>query len=175
MLKFQMVILSENESMKIKITDLKTDRHWRSATGYDEKRFYKLLNFFKKSYEEIFGRNMTIRHKDTPIIPSLADEEELLFFTLFSLKSGLTYDLLGITCGMDASNARRNQEIGLRVLKKVLSEGNFAPKREFESVQEFEEYLKEYDTLIFDGTEQRIQRPKENQSDSYSGKKKHIR
>jgi hypothetical protein len=32
------------------------------------------------------------------------------------LKSGLTYDLLGLLCGMDMSNVQRNQEIGIRIL-----------------------------------------------------------
>ena len=51
-----------------------------------------------------------------------------------------------------------------------------APKREFATVAEFEEYFKEYDTLLLDGTEQRRQRPSvnETQKDHYSGKKKRI-
>ena len=40
--------------------------------------------------------------------------------TLFNLKSGLTYDLLGLVSGMDASNAKRNQDAGLAILGKAL-------------------------------------------------------
>jgi hypothetical protein len=40
---------------------------------------------------------------------------ELLLFTLLSLKSGLTLDLLGLMCGMDGSNVKRNQLIGLEI------------------------------------------------------------
>ena len=102
--------------------------------------------------------------------------EDLLFFTLFSLKSGLTYDLLGLVTGMDASNAKRNQQIGISLLKEALSSGGYAPKREFKDVEEFKEFFKDSDSIIIDGTEQRMQRPKdtEKQKDSYSGKKKRI-
>ena len=36
-----------------------------------------------------------------PIHPVLRNHDDLLFFTLFSLKSGLTYDLLGFVSGFD--------------------------------------------------------------------------
>lgn len=44
----------------------------------------------------------------------------------------------------------------------------------FESVPEFEDFFRKYDTLIIDGTEHPIQRPSEedSQKDNYSGKKK---
>lgn len=59
----------------------------------------------------------------------------------------------------------------------MLSAKKYAPARSFDSVAEFEEYFRKYDTLIIDGTEQRIQRPskKDSQIDNYSGKKKDIR
>ena len=53
-----------------------------------------------------------MRPAEIEVRASLQSEEELLYFTLFSLKCGLTYDLLGLVCGMDGSNAKRNQEIG---------------------------------------------------------------
>ncbi len=102
--------------------------------------------------------------------------EELLFFTLFSLKSGLTYDLLGLVTGMDGTNAMRNQKVGISILKEALLLGGYAPKREFKNVEDFKEFFKDTDSIILDGTEQRIQRPKdtEKQKDSFSGKKNRI-
>lgn len=61
------------------------------------------------------------------------------------------------------------------MLKKTLSDNGYAPRREFKTVDEFKEYFKNTNTLIFDGTEQRIQRPKEEQKENYSGKKNVIR
>ncbi len=49
------------------------------------------------------------------------------------------------------------------------------PKREFKDAAQFAEYLENEETLIFDGVEQRVQRPgaDETQKDYYSGKKSH--
>ncbi|WP_167851943.1 hypothetical protein [Hymenobacter elongatus] len=37
-----------------------------------------------------------------PVGTSVKSEADLLFFTLFSCQSGLTYDVLGLVCGMAA-------------------------------------------------------------------------
>ena len=66
------------------------------------------------------------------------NEEELLLYTLFSLKSGLTYDLLGFVTGIDASNAQRNQKTGVEILKKTLASKGKLPKRNFVNVKDFE-------------------------------------
>ena len=120
---------------------------------------------------------MTERGAFIPREVVIKTEEELLFFTLFSFKANLTYDLLGLVSGMDGSNAKRNQELGIAVLKEALAQTGHAPKREFATVAEFEAYFQEYETLLVDGTEQRKQRPgnKEEQKDCYSGKKKSMR
>lgn len=159
--------------MKLQIAELKTERQWRAATGFDQVRFEKLLVVFTASYLSLYGKSVADRQADIKGAPSLRSEAELLFFTLFSLKSGLTYDLLGLVCGMDASNAKRNQEIGLRVLEHALASTGSMPKREFKDEAEFAEYLENEETLIFDGVEQSIQRPgdDETQKDHYSGKK----
>ena len=104
---------------------------------------------------------------------SLRSEEELLFFTLFSLKVGLTYDVLGFVSGMDGSNAKRNQTLGLTVLEHALEAAQCLPRRKFKDAAEFAESLLPEKTLIFDGLEQRMQRPSDDeaQRDPYSGKK----
>lgn len=160
--------------MKLKISDLKTERQWRAATGFDQDRFEKLLNLFTVSYLNLYGKSVAERQADIEVTPGLTSEEELLFFTLFSLKTELTYDLLGLVCGMDASNTNKNHELGLRVLEQALATARCLPKREFKNVAEFAEYLKNEKTLIFDGMEQRTQRPNDNeaQKENSSGKKK---
>ena len=159
--------------MKLKISDLKTERHWRAATGFDQVRFEKLLLLFTASYLRLHGQSVVARQAELEVTPSLTSEEELLYFTLFSLKSGLTYDLLGVVCGMDAGNAKRNQELGLSILSEALAAAGCQPKREFKDAADFAEYLKNEETLIFDGTEQRTQRPGQSESpkDYCSGKK----
>jgi len=155
------------------MSDLKTERQWRAATGFDQLRFEQLLGLFTTSYLSLYGQPVAERQAELEVTPNLTSEAELLFFTLFSLKAGLTYDLLGLVCGMDAANAKRNQQLGLRVLEQTLATAGCLPKREFKDAAEFAEYLKQEETLIFDGTEQRTQRPNNDaaQKENYSGKK----
>ena len=82
--------------MKLKISDLKTDRQWRAATGFNQTRFEKLPVLFTASYLNLHGKSVAQRQADIEVTPSLSSEEELLYFTLFSLKAGLTYDLLAL-------------------------------------------------------------------------------
>jgi hypothetical protein len=48
---------------------------------------------FTASYCELFGHSGAHRQADLEVTPSLQSEQELLFFTLFSLKVSLTYDV----------------------------------------------------------------------------------
>lgn len=159
--------------MKLQISDLNTDREWSAATGCTKPQFEKLLVLFAKSYLELYGRPVAERQAEIEVTPSLSSEEELLFFTLFSLKVGLTYDVLAFVSGMDRSNAKRNQTLGLKVLEHALEAAQCLPRRKFKDAAEFAEYFKQEETLIFDGVEQRMQRPSDDeaQRDCYSGKK----
>jgi hypothetical protein len=159
--------------MKLQISDLKTTRQWRAATGLDKARFAQLLVLFTAGYLELFGQSVAARQTGLAVTPSLPSEEELLYFTLFSLKSGLTHDLLGVVCGMDGANAHRNQALGIKVLQHTLTAAGCLPKREFKDAEEFAEYLKNDPELIFDGLAQRTQRPgnNEEQKENYTGKK----
>ena len=159
--------------MKIQLSDLTAERKGRAATGLDQQRFEKLLKLFKKFYVKIYGKPVQERQVQTEIAYCLNSEEELLFFTLLSLKSGLTYDLLGLVCGMEASNAKRNQQTGVKVLQRLFQELGYAPQRKFMNIDEFLEHFADTEELIIDATEQTIQRPsdKKNQKQYYSGKK----
>lgn len=163
--------------MNISLSQLKTERHWRSATGMDKPRFEKLLSAFQSAYERYFNRTLAERQFDSPQECTLNGYEELLFFTLFSFKADLTYDLLGLVCGFDGSNAKRNEDIGVIILKSALTDLGHTPVREFKSVEDFKNYFTKNIKLIIDGTEQRRQRPSDFQSQKevYSGKKKPIR
>ena len=160
--------------MNISINDLKTERQWRSATGYNKQRFTNLLNLFERQYLVTFGRTLAESRADSPKESVVETEEDLLLLTLLGLKSGLTSDLLGLMTGVDGSSAFRNRGTGLSVLQSMFNGRGFAPVREFKSVEKFEEYFQEYETLLIDGEEQPIQRPldEDSQIDHFSGKKK---
>lgn len=74
--------------MKFSVSDLRTDRQWRSVTGLDKNRFYKLLEHFKETYMEIYSLPLHDRQVDNDIEYCIRNEEDLLLFTLFSIKSG---------------------------------------------------------------------------------------
>lgn len=90
---------------------------------------------FCASYLEIYGKPVAERQAALDIPPSLPSEEALLFFTLFSLKTGLTYDALGFVSGMDRANAKRHQSLGLEVLKHALEQAQCLPARTFATAQ----------------------------------------
>ena len=58
--------------MNLSVSALKTDRHWRSATGLDQKRFDKLLLLVEQSYEQIYGKTIQQRQIDSPEQPALS-------------------------------------------------------------------------------------------------------
>ncbi len=147
--------------MQLSISALTTERKWRAATGMTQARFENLLSHFRQAYARLF--DLQIAERDAFAIHEsvIKTEEELLFFTLFSFKAGLTYDLLGFVSGMDTANAKRYQDRGIAVLQEALTTAGHLPKREFASVGEFEAYFKQHETLMLDGTEQRVQRPQD--------------
>ena len=154
----------------------KNDREWRATTGMDERRFLLLLEIFEPAYVSVHGRRIEYRVADSPEKLTFITYKSLLFFTLFSLKSGLTYDLLGFVFHLDVSNAKRNQSMGLEVLQKALRDADLLPKRLFATAEEFALHFQGHRAVILDGTEQRMQRPgdQEEQKSCYSGKKKRI-
>ena len=159
--------------MKLQMAALTTERQRCAATGYTAVQFDKLLALFTRSYFELYGQTVAQRQAELEVVPTLTSERELLFFTLFSLKAGLTYDLLGFVSGMDASYAKRNQQLGLDVLQHTLAAAQCLPRRQFKDAAAFKRYVQNETTVIFDGLEQRLQRPHDNevQRDFYSGKK----
>lgn len=93
--------------MKISAQDLNTPRQWRAAVGCDAHHFDELLPVFSQAYAALYHGQLSDRIVIHPSERRMKDEADLLFFTLFSCKSGLTYDVLGLVCGTDADAAKR--------------------------------------------------------------------
>jgi hypothetical protein len=162
--------------MAINYKEVRNDRQWKASTGLSEEQFFTLVKMFGEAYERLFGVSMTDRQSNSTSESTFKTYEDLLFFSLYSLKSGLTYDLLGLTFGLDGANAYQNQALGLRVLRAALEHGGHMPKRAYQSVEEFKEHWSEESEILIDATEQRRQRPanQQDQKEDFSGKKKHI-
>ena len=141
----------------------KNARMWSATVGFSEKKFRQLLKVFTRAYEDEFGRSLQERIADSLKEVTFSTPESLLLFTLFSLKSGLTYDGLGFVYEIDGSNAKRNQSLGLRVLMRALQDAGLLPVREFLDPEAFYVHFKKETVLLLDGTEQRIQRPSDKE------------
>lgn len=160
--------------MAITYKDVRNERQWKASTGLSEDQFNKLVQIFGLAYESLFGESMEDRQSNSTGTSTFKTYGDLLFFTLYSIKSGLTYDLLGLTFSLDGANAYQNQALGLRVLRAAMEQGGYMPKRQYQSVEEFKEHWKEESEILIDATEQTRQRPgnQQEQKEDYSGKKK---
>lgn len=160
--------------MAISYQDIRTDRQWSAATGLTKDQFFNLIPLFKNTYEELFGESLNDRQNNSTQQSAFQTYEELLFFGLYSFKSGLTYDLLSLSFGLSNSNIYQNQSLVIRVLEVTLEKAGVMPKRSFSNEEELKAFLSDQTTLLIDATEQRVQRPgnEQEQKSDYSGKKK---
>ncbi len=81
--------------MKLQIADLSTERKGRATTGTTPAKLEKLRCLVTTSSVEFYGQTVAQRPAESCQTPSLQSEQELCYFTLWSLKAGLTCDLLG--------------------------------------------------------------------------------
>ena len=149
-------------------------RLWKSTTGLSEKQFDILLAKFQICYENYYKTTLIEGFNSLNIKnPILGTYETCLFFVLFQLKNGLTFDILGFIFNTDGSNAHRNFERYLFVLEMTLEQAQMLPKRTYKTVEDLIAHLADESDLIFDGTEFPIERPsdKEKQKNAFSGKK----
>lgn len=152
-----------------------SSRQWKSTTGLSKKQFDELASKFQICYENYYKTTLTTSFCSLGIEnPILATYETCLFFVLFQLKNGLTFDVLGFIFSTDGSNAHRNFERYLLVLEMTLAQYQMLPKRLYKTVEDLVAHLSNETDLIFDGTEFPIERPvdNENQKKAFSGKKK---
>jgi hypothetical protein len=160
--------------MNLKSLYTSPPRLWKSTTGLSKKQFDILVVKFQMCYEKHY--NLTLNEVFCNLgiqNPILESYEHCLFFVLFQLKNGLTFDVLGFIFNTDGSNAHRNFERYLFILEMTLQQEQMLPKRLYETVENLIAHLADEPDLIFDGTEFPIERPSDNdkQKKAFSGKK----
>lgn len=163
--------------MGISHHSIRSDRQWRASTGLSQSEFNKLSLLFAETYEEFHDQSLEDSVAAQNGKPAFTTIDEFLFFILYSLKSGLTYDLIALSFDISRSVAFEKQAIGVRLLSMTLQTSGDLPPGQFASFSELEKSLDKHDELLIDGNEQLRQRPgdQEVQKEDYSGKKKHIR
>jgi hypothetical protein len=149
-----------------------------SLTGLTKPEFESLLPLFEKAEEEYVGETY-INGKERERAPGggrrpkLRTAGDRLFFILFYLKTCPLQQVAAVLFGMSLSQTDTWIHRLSEVLKKAPGRGSYLPERDPAAS---EEALKKCPGLSFviDGTERKIQRPKdpEKQIIFYSGRKK---
>jgi len=155
-----------------------SERQFKCSTGYSRTEFDILLKDFTETFEQKYNCTYEYyinEHLQEDVEVKLVDLFSCLFFVLYKYKNDLIYDSLGAAFSMGRSTAYDNFKKYSALLEKTLQKKKgIYPKREFDSPEEFEQHLQGEKEIIFDGTENEIERPQnaDRQKDAYSGKKK---
>lgn len=150
--------------------NVKTDRQFSAATGFDKVQFYDLVfEYDETEVQFLEGGLLPANHPKT-----LQKVEERVFFTLYYLKVYPTFDVLGICFGMNAAASEAFLQKSLFILEKTLQRLKVLPPREFSDHKQLQNALSGLEELVVDATERRTEKPENqaDQADGYSGKKK---
>ena len=114
----------------ITYTQIPTERQFKAATGKNKSEFESLREDFENFYFEEYGLTyeeyIEERVCETPKLQNLG---EALFFVLFQLKNGLTWDSLSVVFGMSAATALTNFNVFLALLEQTLEKKSDAKAR----------------------------------------------
>lgn len=156
------------------------DRQYRAVIGINKKDFQQLTVVFSEceqtlkneAYEEFiekYDRKPTAGGN-----PHFKTPSEKLFFALYYLKTYPTFDVLAFVFNCSRRTAHENLHTFLYILELALSDLKVLPKRKFDTVNEFIDFLKENTELLIDATERIHHRKQDNEEQKkyYNGKKK---
>jgi hypothetical protein len=163
--------------MALNYKDLTTERQWRGCAGVTAEQFEELSVIFSAAYEKQRSYTLDELSENIDKRLSLSDYKSCLFFVLYALKSGVTFNILSFSFDMTVSAAHKNLKRYLSVLKYALEEAGHLPKNQFKTVEEFQDYIKDHGVITVDASEIPVQRPQKEQlqQEHYSGKKKTYR
>lgn len=157
-------------------TAFKSDRVCKSLTGFSIGEFRGMLEQFKICLNEAYLKRKPKRERKLGggkkgNLPTL---EHKLFTVLMYLKCYPTYDVFGFILGLDRTRAFRWIQFLFPVLEVALGRELVLPKRQIHSVREFLYFFPEVKDVFPDGTDRRVQKPKniKKRNKLYSGKRK---
>jgi hypothetical protein len=159
-------------------TTIKNPSAMISMTGLTKSEFDSLLPVFEKAEKdyvmEVHDKNK--KRKRMPgggRKPKLQSVGERLFFILFYLKTYPLQQVIAVCFGLSLSQSNYWIHRLSDILKRALGKGSYLSERDPATLEGALKKCLEL-SFIIDGTERKIQRPKqqENQKRYYSGKKK---
>lgn len=149
-----------------------------ALTGLKKEEFEKLLPIFKEAWKEQIKekeeeRNERIREYGGGRRENLELIEDKMLFILYYTKVYPLQEILAFEFSMSQSTANYWVQVLSKVLKRALDKAGYLPERDPKELETAMESELETQYAI-DGTERRIQRPKDEnlQKQYYSGKKK---
>lgn len=157
---------------------LKNPRLCRAVTGSSPEELEKLLPAFSQSItryryqikpkEERKRKLGGGRRGDLPLTL------DKLVYILIYLKVYPTFDVMAFLTDRQRSKCQRSVMQFLPILEMALGKHISLPKRKINSVEEFFELFPEAKDVFLDGTQRRVQRPRnlKKRAKLYSGKKK---
>ena len=151
--------------------NLRTDQQYRASCGLGIDKFEELFSIFDDIY--ITKQEITYRNDKLPV---LTNKREALFFVLYHLKTGITYQVLGLSFGISNASAKNYVDRIKPYLKVCLEKLNCMPAGLFKDQKSFDEVFKDVKDLVIDCTEIPVERADgyDEQKEFYSGKKKLI-
>lgn len=155
---------------------LGSDRLCASLTGLRVREFRDLVSQFEWNYTAYLHERKPDRKRKIGggRDSRLESIEAKLLFVLFYLKAYPTFDVLAFIAQFHRTRACQWTLALLPVLEKTLGRKLVLPERKISSVEEFLAKFPDAKDVFGDGSDRRIQRPKnpKRQNKTYSGKKK---
>jgi hypothetical protein len=150
-------------------------RAMKALTGLSYQEYSDLIPLFEKALiAKKMGDPQRIRRIGAGIKGHLPTAGDKLFFTLFYYKTYPTFDVLGFWFNKSRGRSCEAVHFYTEVVEKALGYALVLPIRKVATVEEFMEAFPEVQDLFLDGTERRMERPKNGKRNRrmYSGKKK---
>jgi len=146
-----------------------------ALTGLSYQEFVDLVPVFEKALIAVKMENpQRVRRVGAGIKGHLPTTADKLFFTLFYYKTYPTFDVLGFWFNKSRGRSCEAIHFFTKVAEKALGHALVLPLRKIATIEEMLEAFPEVHDLFLDGTERRMERPKDQKRNRrmYSGKKK---
>jgi hypothetical protein len=147
----------------------------KALTGLSKEEFENLLPTFQQAWiESMHQKPNRIRKPGGGKKGKLPTLEEKLFFILLYMKVYPTYDVLGFLTDRERTRCCRSVQSFLPILETALGRKLVLPERKITSPEEFFRLFPGVKDVFIDGTERRVEKPKniKKRNKLYSGKKK---
>ena len=147
----------------------------KALIGMSKEEFLALLPVFQQALYTTLAQKEDRKRKvgggKKGKLPSVQDK---LFFILLYIKVYPTFDVIAFLFDREGSRCCRSVRFLLPVLETALGRQLVLPKRKITSVEEFLELFPGVKDVFVDGTERRVEKPKnlKKRNKLYSGKKK---